>query len=72
MSTSPNSPKLFKGGIDVIDPDRLLWVASLPYNADSLARKVPAQESRSEGRNRVEPSGCRAMETTSFAVGIQP
>ena len=74
MSTFPNSPKLIKGGLVLIHPEtaRLLRVIPLQYNADSLTRRLQAQEADGEGGNRVEPSRFRgpAIETISFDAEI--
>ena len=58
MTTFPNSPKLVKGRLVLIDADtaRVLRIISLQYNADTLTRKFQAQEAGGESGNRVEPS----------------
>ena len=42
MSSFPNSPKLLKGGIVLIDPDTsgVLRIIALQYNPDSLSRTL--------------------------------
>lgn len=70
MTTFPNSPKLIKGGLVLIDAEtaRVLRIISLQYNADTLTRKLQAQESGGEGGNRVEPTRFKgpAVETITF------
>ena len=57
MSSFPNAPKLIKGGLVLVDADsaRVLRIVSLQYNADTLTRKLQAQEAGGESNNRVEP-----------------
>ena len=75
MSTSPNSPKLIKGGLVLVDPEsaQVQRVISLQYNADSLTRKLQAQEAGGEGGgSRAEPMRFKgpAVETISFEADI--
>jgi hypothetical protein len=45
MSTFPNSPKLIKGGVVLLDPDTsaLQRIIALQYNPDTLTRTLQAQ-----------------------------
>ena len=74
MSSFPNAPKLVKGGLVVIDADtaRVLRIVSLQYNADTLTRKLQAQEAGGESNNRVEPLRFKgpAVETISLEADI--
>lgn len=74
MSSLPNAPKLIKGGLVLIDADsaRVLRIVSLQYNADTLTRKLQAQESGGESNNRVEPLRFKgpAVETITLEVDI--
>lgn len=77
MSTSPNSPKLIKGGLVLVDPEsaKVQRVISLQYNADTLTRKLQPQEAGGEsggGGNRAEPTRFKgpAVETISFEADI--
>lgn len=74
MTTFPNSPKLIKGGLVLIDAEtaRVLRLILLQYNADTLTRKCQAQEAGGESGNRVEPTRFRgpAIETISFEAEI--
>ena len=69
MSTTPNSPKLIKGGLVLVDPEsaQVQRVISLQYNADSLTRKLQAQSVGGEGTDRTEPTRFKgpAVETIS-------
>lgn len=74
MSTTPNSPKLIKGGLVLVDPEsaQVRRVISLQYNADSLTRKLQAQSVGGEGTDRTEPTRFKgpAVETISFEADI--
>lgn len=74
MTSFPNSPKLIKGGLVLIDADtaRVLQVISLQYNADTLTRKMQTQEAGGESGNRVEPTRFKgpAIETISLEADI--
>src|SRR6266516_4086961 len=51
MSTFPNSPRLLKGGIVLIDPDTsaVLRIITLQYNPDTLTRSLQLQGVSAEG-----------------------
>lgn len=51
MSTFPNSPKLIKGGIVLIDPQsaQIRRIISLQYNPDSLSRTLQVQGTGESG-----------------------
>jgi hypothetical protein len=74
MTTFPNSPKLIKGGLVLVDAEtaRVLRIISLQYNADTLTRKFQSQESGGESGNRVEPTRFKgpAIETITFEAEI--
>lgn len=74
MTTFPNSPKLIKGGLVLIDAEtaRVLRVISLQYNADTLTRKLQPQEAGGESGNRVEPTRFKgpAVETITLEAEI--
>jgi hypothetical protein len=57
VTTFPNSPKLIKGGLVVVDADtaRVLRVISLQYNADTLTRTLQVQSTGGQANDRVEP-----------------
>jgi hypothetical protein len=58
MTGYPNSPKLIKGGIVLVDPvsGAVLRIVSMQYNPDSLTRTLQAQASGGENGNRSEPT----------------
>jgi hypothetical protein len=74
MTTFPNSPKLIKGGLGLVDAERarVLRIISLQYNSDSLTRKLQAQEAGGESGNRVEPTRFEgpAVETITLEADI--
>ncbi|MGB8340813.1 MAG: hypothetical protein WCE51_04420 [Chthoniobacterales bacterium] len=51
MSTFPNSPKLLKGGIVLVDPDSgaVQRIISLQYNPDTLTRSLQIQGVSADG-----------------------
>lgn len=73
--TTPFSPKLIKGGLVLIDPEtaQVQRVISLQYNAETLTRKLQAQEAGGEGgAGRTEPTRFKgpAVETISFEAEL--
>ena len=56
MSTFPNSPKLLKGGIVLIDPDSaaVQRIIVLQYNPDSLSRTLQVKGAGAESGDRSE------------------
>jgi hypothetical protein len=57
MSSFPNSPKLLKGGLVLVDAEtaRVLSVISLQYNSDSLMRTLQVQTTGGQATDRIEP-----------------
>ena len=74
MSSFPNSPKLIKGGLVIVDAEtaRVLRIISLQYNADSLTRTLAAQAAGGEAGGRVEPMRFKgpAVETNKLEADI--
>jgi hypothetical protein len=75
MTTFPNSPRLTKGGLVLIDAEtaRVQRIISLQYNADTLTRKFQTQETGGEGGGiRVEPTRFKgpAIETITLEAEI--
>jgi hypothetical protein len=74
MSSFPNSPKLVKGGLVLVDPQtaQVRRVISLQYNAESLKRSLKSQDAGGEGGDRSEPTRFKgpAVETYSFEADI--
>jgi hypothetical protein len=70
MTTFPNSPKLVKGGLVVVDADtaQVLRIISLQYNADTLTRTLQVQEAGGEAGNRVEPLRFKGPAVETFKL----
>jgi hypothetical protein len=56
MTTFPNSPRVLKGGIVLVDPESaaVLRIIVLQYNPDTLTRKLQPQGTGGEGGDRSE------------------
>ena len=56
MSTFPNSPRLLKGGLVLLDPasGAVLRIISLQYNPDTLTRTLQVQGTGGEGADHSE------------------
>jgi hypothetical protein len=75
MSSFPNSPKLLKGGLVVLDAtsSRVRRVISLQYNPDSLSRSLQVQGAGAEGNGeRAQPFRLKgpAIETIKLEADI--
>jgi hypothetical protein len=70
MTSFPNSPKLIKGGLVVIDADtaQVLRIISLQYNSDTLTRTLQVQEAGGEAGNRVEPLRFKGPAVETFKL----
>jgi hypothetical protein len=73
MTTYPNSPRILKGALVLIDPEttRVQRIISLQYNPDSLSRTFQIQGS-GEGGDRSEPMRLKgpAVETLKLEAEI--
>ena len=56
MTTFPNSPRVLKGGIVLVDPDSAAVhrIVVLQYNPDTLTRKLQPQATGADGGDRSE------------------
>lgn len=71
MSTFPNSPKLLKAGIVLIDPEssQVRRIITLQYNPDSLSRSFQAQAFSSEsGADRSEAMRLKGPAVESYKL----
>lgn len=70
MTTSPNSPKVLKGGIVLIDAEsaRVLRIISLQYNPDTLTRSLQVQGTGGEGGNRSEAMRFKGPAVETFKL----
>jgi hypothetical protein len=57
MTTFPNSPRVLKGGLVLIDPEsaRVLRIISLQYNPETLSRSLQIEAASGETGQRSEP-----------------
>jgi len=74
MTTFPNSPRILKGGLVLVDPEsaRVLRIIALQYNPESLSRSLQIQSAGGEGGNRSEPMRFKgpAVETIKLEADI--
>jgi hypothetical protein len=74
MTTFPNSPRLLKAGLVLVDPDSgaLSGVIVLQYNPDSLSRTLQVQAISGDGQDRSQPLRIKgpAVETFKFDAEI--
>jgi hypothetical protein len=74
MAGFPNSPRVLKGGIVLVDAEtsKVLRIISLQYNADSLSRQLQLQAAGGEGGNRSEALRFKgaAVETIKLEADI--
>ena len=56
MATFPNSPRLLKGGLVVLDPDTgsVQRIVTLQYNPETLSRSLQVQSASSDSGDRSE------------------
>lgn len=74
MTSFPNSPKLVKAGLVLVDAETatVQRTISLQYNSDTLTRRFQTQETGGDGSYRVEPTRFKgpAVETYSLDAEI--
>ena len=70
MSSFPNSPKLIKGGLVLVDADtaKVLSVISLQYNSDSLTRTLQVQTTGGEAGDRIEAMRFKGPAVETFKL----
>ena len=70
MSSFPNSPKLIKAGLVIVDAAtaRVLRIISLQYNSDSLTRSLTAQTAGGNDHDRVEPMRFKGPAVETFKL----
>jgi Contractile injection system tube protein len=70
MSSFPNSPKLIKGGLVLVDADtaKVLSVISLQYNSDSLTRTLQVQTTGGQAGDRIEPVRFKGPAVETFKL----
>src|SRR5437763_16485058 len=57
MTTFPNSPRIVKGGVVLVDPvsAQVMRIISLQYNPETLSRSLQIQSTTGETGDRSEP-----------------
>lgn len=70
MSSFPNSPKLIKGGLVLVDAEtaKVLSVISLQYNSDSLTRTLQVQTTGGQETDRIEPVRFKGPAVETFKL----
>ncbi len=72
MSTFPNSPKLLKGGIVLVDPDSgaVRSAIALQYNPETLSRSFQIQAVGAEGGDRSQPLRIKGPAVESYKLEV--
>jgi hypothetical protein len=70
MSSFPNSPKLIKGGLVLVDADtaQVLRIISLQYNSDTLTRTLQVQTTGGQQNDRIEPVRFKGPAVETFKL----
>ncbi len=73
MTTFPNSPRLLKGGIVLIDPSTsaVLRVIALQYNPDTLTRTLQAQATGGESGDRSQALRLKGPPVETFKLDVE-
>lgn len=73
MTTFPNSPKLLKGGIVLIDPttSAVRRIIALQYNPDTVTRTLQAKGMAAEGGDRSEALRLKGPPTETIKVDAE-
>ena len=73
MTTFPNSPKLLKGGIVLIDPttSAVRRIIALQYNPDTVTRTLQAKGMAAEGGDRAEALRLKGPPTETIKVDAE-
>ena len=73
MSTFPNSPKLLKGGIVLIDPttSAVRRIIALQYNPDTVTRTLQVKGASAEGGDRSEALRLKGPPTETIKVDAE-
>ncbi len=73
MSGFPNSPRLLRGGIVLIDPDTgaLQRIIALQYNPDTLTRSLQIQSAGTESKDRSEVLRLKGPAVETFKLDAE-
>ena len=72
MTSFPNSPRLIKGGLVLVNPETLTVerIISLQYNPESLSRTLQAQTTGGETGDRSEPLRLKGPPVETIKVDV--
>jgi hypothetical protein len=72
MTTFPNSPKLLKGGIVLVDPESgaVRAAIALQYNPETLSRSFQIQAVGTEGGDRSQPLRIKGPAVESYKLEV--
>jgi hypothetical protein len=72
MTTFPNSPKLLKGGIVLVDPESgaVRGAIALQYNPETLSRSFQIQAAGTEGGDRSQPLRIKGPAVESYKLEV--
>jgi hypothetical protein len=73
MAGFPNSPRLLKGGLVLIDAEtaQVLRIIALQYNSDTLTRSLQLQAAGGEGGDRSEPLRFKGPAIETFKLDAE-
>ena len=73
MSSFPNSPKLIKAGLVLVDADtaQVQKVISLQYNSESLTRTLQVQTTGGASNDRIEPVRFKGPAVETFKLDAE-
>src|SRR4029453_14039674 len=73
MTTFPNSPRLLKGGIIVVDPESgaIQRVIALQYNPDTLTRTLQPKSAGTETIDRAEALRLKGPAVETFKLEVE-
>src|SRR6266480_4434818 len=73
MTTFPNSPRLLKGGLVLVDPEsgNIVRIIVLQYNPDSLSRTLQVQAISGDGQDRSQALRIKASPVETFKLDAE-
>jgi hypothetical protein len=73
MTTFPNSPKLLKGGLVLVEPEsgNIVRIIVLQYNPDTLSRTLQVQAIAGDGQDRSQALRLKAAPVETFKLDAE-
>jgi hypothetical protein len=73
MTTFPNSPRLLKGGLVLVDPEsgNIVRIIVLQYNPDTLSRTLQVQAIAGDGQDRSQALRLKASPVETFKLDAE-